>query len=179
MRDFFTRAIRFSKRADAELALRHEKGVWLTGNLFLREGARFFHASYLFFGTCGCGAGVPNCKGCLAYGKSFFLREGAPRAPAHACYDKAELRTEKDLQARTLATTKPNSERKKTCKRARLLRGSRTQKGKRLASAHACCDKAELRTENHWASASADTYPISGTAFLRRSPSILRVVSNI
>ena len=130
MRDFFTRAIRFSKRADAELALRHEKGVWLTGNLFLREGARFFHAGYSFFGTGGCGAGAPPCKGCLAYG-IFFKGRCAPRtgarllqrsrtqngkrlASAHACCEEAELRKEKDLQARTLAAIKPNLERKIT-----------------------------------------------------------------
>ncbi len=178
-RFLFMRVIHSSERADAELACRPARVVWLTG-FFLREGARFFHAGHSFLGTCVCGAGAPPCKGCLAYGKSFFkgrcaifvhglfvfrnvrmrswrsalqrlfgLREiffkgrCAPRtgarllqrsrtqngkrlASAHACYDKAELRTEKDLQARTPATTKPNSERKKTCKRARLLRRSRT-----------------------------------------------------
>ena len=68
----FMRVIHSSERAGAELALRPARVVWLTGNLFLKEGARFLYTGYLFFRTCGCGAGVPTCKGCLTYGKSFF-----------------------------------------------------------------------------------------------------------
>ena len=124
-------------------------------------------------------------------GKIFITRphstpEDAPRAPAHACYNKADFRTRKSprkrklttekfssraptphrkvrpAHRRTLATTKPNLEREKDLQaqtyngKIFITRPHSTPEGAPRAPAHACYNKADFRTRKRPASANLE-----------------------